>query len=93
MFKYLRKENDFYKWLKFLGSKCINLYNIPISLSSDDFINLGKILYNLINIKEQNCKDKIYAKFIQYCNKYPKLILDDTNRINLKIKDYLINSI
>jgi hypothetical protein len=88
MFKYLRKENDFYKWLKFLGIKCIDLYNIPISISSDDFINLGKILFNLINIKEQNIKDDIYAKFIQYCIKYPKLILDDTNRINLKIKDY-----
>jgi hypothetical protein len=88
MFKYLRKENDFYKWLKFLGIKCINLYNIPISLSSDDFLNLGKIIYNLLNVKEQNMKDKIYVKFIQYCTKYPKLILDDTNRINLKIKDY-----
>ena len=88
MFKYLRKENDFYKWLKFLGIKCIDLYTIPISISSDDFINLGKILFNLINIKEQNIKDNIYAKFIQYCIKYPKLILDDTNRINLKIKDY-----
>jgi hypothetical protein len=96
MFKYLRKESDFNKWLRFLGPKCIELYINPISLSSEDFINLSKIIYNLIHIKEQNLKEPTYIKFINYCNKYNKLILDENNRINLKIKEifpYLTNNL
>jgi hypothetical protein len=87
MFKYLKKELDFNKWIKFLGIKCIDLYINPISLSSDDCNNLSKLIYYLINIKEQNLKDNTYKKFINYCLKNQKLIIDN-NRINLKIKDY-----
>jgi hypothetical protein len=88
MFKYLKKENDYYKWLKFLGIRCFDLYAVPKSLSSEDFLNLSKIIFSLINVKEQNLKEETYSKFINYCNKFPKLIMDDSSRINLKIKDY-----
>ena len=86
MFKYLRKEKDFIKWLKFCSGILNNLFYSPISLSSEDIIHLGKIIFLLINIKEQNLKNDTYMKFINYCQKYNKLILDNT-RINLKVKE------
>jgi hypothetical protein len=86
MFKFIKKENDFIKWIYFLGNKCSDLYIVPMSLSSDDFNILGKIMYYFINIKEQTMNDKYYNKLIAYGNKYPKLILDN-NRINLKLKE------
>ena len=87
MFKYLRKEKDFIKWLKFLGSSIIStLFYTPISLSSEDIIHLGKIIFLLINISEQNLKNETYLKFINYSQKHNKLILDNM-RINLKIKE------
>ena len=86
MFKYLRKEKDFIKWLKFLGPSISTLFYSPISLSSEDIFHLGKIIFLLTTISEQNLKNDIYLKFINYSQKYNKLILDNT-RINLKIKE------
>jgi hypothetical protein len=91
MYKYLRKENDFIKWTKFIIDKVNLLYNYPISLSSNDFSNLGKIIFLLLNISDQNLKDPTYLKFINFCNMHNNLILD-SNRINLKIKEYFYYS-
>lgn len=87
MFKFLRKEKDFVKWTKFISDKIIQLYYIPISLSSEDFGLIGKLIYLLFNINEQNTKDQTYINFITFCNSNNKLILD-SNRINFKIKEY-----
>ena len=87
MFKYLRKEKDFIKWTKFTSDKIIQLYYIPISLSSDDFNHIGKMIYLLFNITEQNTKEQSYINFINFCNLHPKLILD-SQRINLKIREF-----
>jgi len=86
MFRYLRKEKDFIKWLKFLGPSLNGLFYTPISLSSEDILHLGKIIFLLINVNEQNLKDDSYLKFISYSQKYFNLILDNT-RVNLKIKE------
>jgi len=86
MFKYLRNEKDFIKWIKFMSNKLSGLFYNQISLSSDDLDHLGKIIFLLVNIKEQNIKNESYMKFINYCQKHNKLILDNT-RINLKIKE------
>jgi hypothetical protein len=87
MYKYLRKEKDFIKWSNFISDKVIQLYNIPISLSSNDFNNIGYLIYLLFNIKEQNIKEPNYLNFINFCNLHNKLILD-ASRINIKIKEY-----
>jgi hypothetical protein len=87
MFKFLRKEKDFIKWTKFISDKIIQLYYVPISLSSEDFGLIGKLIYLLFNINEQNIKDQSYINFITFCNSNNKLILD-SNRINFKIKEY-----
>ena len=90
MYRYIKKEKDFIRWTRFIYDKIIQLYYIPISLSSEDFDFIGKLLYLLFNIKEQNLNDKTYKDFINFCNQHPKLILDST-RINLKIKEYFQN--
>ena len=86
MFKFLRKDTDFVKWIIFLENKCNELYFSNINLNQDDFDLLGRLVYNLINIKEQSFNDKNYKKLIYYGIKNPKLILDNF-RINLKIKE------
>jgi len=86
MFKFLRKEKDFVKWTRFISSSLNNLFYTPLSLSSEDLLHLGKILYLLVNVNEQNVKDESYLKLVNYCQKHNKLILDNT-RINMKIKE------
>lgn len=87
MFKYLNTEEEIIKWIYFLENRCINLYINPISISCNELTNIGKLIYLLINIKEQSLKDKTYVDFINFCSNNIKLILDN-NRVNLKIKEY-----
>ena len=87
MFKFLRKEKDFIKWTKFISEQIIQLYYVPISLSSEDFTSIGKLIYLLFNINDQNIKEPTYINFINFCNLNNKLILD-SNRINLKIREF-----
>lgn len=87
MFKFLKKEKDFIKWINFLGPLAIELYYSPISLSSEDLKNLGRLIFFLVNIEEQNVKNESYLKFLNICQKNSKLIMDNT-RINLKIKEH-----
>jgi hypothetical protein len=90
MYRYIKKEKDFIRWTNFISDKINNLYHIPISLSSEDFDNIGKLLFLLFNINEQNLNEPTYKEFINFCNLHNKLILDST-RINLKIKDFFQN--
>ena len=86
MFKYLKYENDFTKWLLFLGNKYLNFYLEPIKLSGNDLSILGKILFYLIKVKEQNFNDIYYKKLIYFGMKYPEYLISNS-RINLKIKE------
>jgi len=90
MYRYIKKEKDFIRWTNFISNKINDLYYIHISLSSEDFDNIGKLLYLLFNINEQNLNEPSYKELIKFCNLHPKLILDST-RINLKIKEYFQN--
>ena len=86
MFKYLRKEKDYIKWVYFLDKKIMKLYNTTIIVKEENYENLGKLIFLLLNIKSQNLDDDSYIYFIDYCNKNSKLILINS-RINLKIKE------
>ena len=90
MYKYLKKEKDFEKWTKFISDKIMQIYHIPISISSDDFDYIGKLIYLLFNINEQNIKDPTYIVFINFCNVHSKLILE-SNRVNIKIRECFPN--
>jgi hypothetical protein len=87
MYKYIRKEKDFIKWTKFISDKIIQIYLVPISLSSEDIISIGKMIFLLFNINEQNIKDESYINFINFSNSNNKIILE-SNRINIKIRDF-----
>ena len=87
MFKILKKEKDCIKWLQFINTNIFELYDTKISLSSEEIYHLGKIIYLLTSIEEQNTNNESYTNFLDYCSKYPHLILYE-NRVNLKIKEY-----
>ena len=87
MFKYLKKEKDYIKWITFLGPANFELFYTPISLSSSELVQLAKLLFLFTNIKEQHIKEPSYIAFIDFAQKYHKLILHN-NRINIKIKEH-----
>lgn len=86
MFKYIHNKDDFIKWVWFLENKITMIFYNPISLSSFDLECIGYLIFYLVNIKIQNIDDINYRIFIDFCNKYPKLIIDD-KQINIKIKE------
>lgn len=86
MFKYLKKESDFIKWVYFLNDEVDKFYNISISISDSDYIPLGKIIYLMTKIDEQELSNKNYCNFLKYCKRKHRLILYNS-RINLRIKD------
>lgn len=88
MYKHLKKEKDFIKWTKFNTDRIVNLYDIKITILPNDINYIGKILYLLFNITDQNLNDITYLNFINYCKCHLNLILD-INRINLKIKVFI----
>jgi len=90
MYKFLKKEFDFIKWTKFISDTINNLYYINISLDNNDINNIGKMIYLLFNINEQNIKEISYINFINFCINHSNLIINN-NRINLKIKEYFQN--
>ena len=90
MYRYLRKEKDFEKWTKFISDKILQLYHVPISLSSEDFNYIGKMIFLLFNITDQNIKEPTYINFINFCNTHNKLVLD-SSRINIKIRECFPN--
>jgi hypothetical protein len=90
MYKYLKYENDFIKWTQIIINKINDLYHIPIMYKINDIINIGKMIYLLLNINEQNIKEISYINFINFCMEHSHLILNNT-RINLKIKEKFSN--
>lgn len=88
MYKYLKNEKDFIKWTKFIKNFINDLYEKNINIESEDFINLGKMIFMLMNLEVQDLKDEKYNSLIKFCQKNKKLILL-SSRINLKIKEKL----
>lgn len=90
MFKFLKSSKDYIKWIQIIDNKINFLYYNSINISSDDYVNLGKILYLITIIEEQDFNNKNYSDLINLCKQNKDLILDDY-RINLKIKEYFKN--
>ena len=85
MYKYIRNEPDFIKWTLFISEFVQEMFMIPVALSSTDTERLGKLIYLLYNIKEQNMEAESYKNFIECARNNPKLIIH-ANRINLNLK-------
>ena len=90
MYKYLKNEKDFIKWTKFLKSYLCDLYEKNVCINQNDIVNLGRLIYKLINLKVQDMKDEKYNDLVNFCQGNKKLILL-SSRINLKIKEKLPN--
>lgn len=88
MYKYLKYEKDFIRWTKFLKDFVNELYEIKISINNKDLVILGKLIYKLYNLENQNLKDQKYLNLLNFCQKNKKLIILN-NRINLLIKEKL----
>jgi len=87
MFNFLQYENEFVEWILLFNYKIQELYFNEISLSSNDIIDLGKLIYYLYNIEEQDFKDEYYKLLINHASKNNKIILFN-HRINIKIKEF-----
>jgi hypothetical protein len=86
IFNFLNYEDQFIKWILLFDFKIKELYNTEISLSINDINDLGKLIYYLYNIEEQDFKDEYYKLLINHASKNPKIILYN-GRINIKIKE------
>ncbi len=88
MLNNIKTIDEYIIWFNFLDFKLVELFNIPISISSNDINELAKLIYLLYHVKEQDIKDTSYKLFLNHCNSNLKLILYN-QRINLKIKEML----
>jgi hypothetical protein len=88
MFQYLSKKIDFVKWAQFLGKKYVVLYSNPISLSSEDIVLLGELIFYLYDVETQVYNNTKYQTLLNFAKKNHKLIVKN-GRINLRIKDKL----
>jgi hypothetical protein len=91
MFKYLRSEKDFIRWVYFMDSNINNIYLNQIIVNKNDFEILGEILYRFSILKEQNLKNNEYLYLLKICKNNKHLILFN-NRVNIKLKEYFIKS-
>lgn len=90
MFNYLKKEEDFYKWIFNFKDLIPKIFNNMITLEGNDYKKLAKILFNYSKIKNQNIEDEYYKKLLYILKMDSKLILFN-DRINIKFKDIFKN--
>ena len=90
MFNYLKKEEDFYKWIINFKEHIIKIFNNMITLDNTDYIKLSKILYYYSKIKNQSVEDEYYNKILKILKNNNRLILFN-DRINIKFKDIFKN--
>jgi hypothetical protein len=92
MFIYLKKENDYYKWIITIKEQVIKLFYNPIILKESDYGKLSKIIYLISLVTTQHLENKDYQKLINYLQNNHHIILFN-DKINIKIKDIFKNNI
>tara|TARA_B110000879_G_C11181231_1_gene518505 strand:+ start:691 stop:2661 length:1971 start_codon:yes stop_codon:yes gene_type:complete len=91
MFKFLKLDKDYIKWIETIDTYIINLYYNQFNILPEKYNVLGKMLYLINNIEEQSFSNKKYVELINLAKNNKNLILEDY-RINLKIKEFLNNN-
>lgn len=91
LYNFFKKEKDFIKWTNILKNNISLLFENEIKINNDDLKKIGKIIYILTKINNQNYDDKEYNNNIKILKIYDNLILYN-DRINLKIKHILKNT-
>jgi hypothetical protein len=90
MFNYLKKENDFYKWIMSFKEHIMKIFNNMITLDNSEFKKLSQILYTYSKIKNQSLQDTYYKKLLHILKENNKIVLFN-DRINIKFKDIFKN--
>jgi hypothetical protein len=90
MFNYLKKENDFYKWIMSFKEHIMKIFNNMITLDNNEFKKLSQILYTYSKIKNQSLQDAYYKKLLYILKQNSKIVLFN-DRINIKFKDIFKN--
>ena len=91
MFKFLKSDKDYIKWIEIIGKRISNLYYNQFNISEEKYPIVGKILYLINSVEEQKFSNKKYSELINLSKKNKNLILEEF-RINLKIKEYFNNN-
>lgn len=91
LYNFLKKEKDFIKWTYILRNNITLFFDNYIKLNKGDIKKLGKILYILTKIDNQNIENNDYSDYIKILKKYDYLIIYN-DRINLKIRNIIKNS-
>lgn len=91
MFRFLKSDKDYVKWIEIIGSHVINLYYNQFNISNNKYPILGKMLYLINTIEEQSFSNKKYVELVNLAKKNKNLILEEY-RINIKIKEFLNNN-
>jgi len=89
MCQYLQKKNDFIKWVKMFKNDINLIFDNVIKINYNDYEKIGKVLYYIFTINEQNLNNKDYKQIIDYLSNHKNLITYNC-RININ-KDILIN--
>lgn len=90
MCQHLLKKNDFVKWIKLFRNDINLIFDNTIKIEGKDYEKIGKILYYISSIKEQNMNNNNYKTVINYlCNN--KHLITYNGRININIKETLNN--
>lgn len=90
MFNYLKKEEDFYKWIHHFKEDIPKIFYNMINLDNSDYKILAKILYCYSKIQNQNINDEQYKKLLGILKMNSNIILFN-DRINIKLKDIFKN--
>jgi hypothetical protein len=90
MFNYLKKEEDFYKWIYYFKEDIPKIFYNMINLDNSDYKTLSKILYYYSKIQNQNTNDEYYKKLLGILKMNSCIILFN-DRINIKLKDVFKN--
>jgi hypothetical protein len=88
LYNFLKKEKDFIKWTLILKNNISLFYENNIKLENNDLKKIGKLIYILKKIDNQDIENKEYIEIIKKLKKYDYLLLFN-DRINLRIKNIL----
>ena len=86
MFNYLKKEEDFYKWIFNFKELIPKIFYNMINLNNSDYKKLARILFFYSKIQNQNMNDEYYKKLLGVLKTNSNIILFN-DRINIKFKD------
>ncbi len=90
MFNYLKKEDDFYKWIYNFKEDIPKIFYNMINLTNSDYKTLSKVLCYYSKIQNQSLNDESYKKLLGILKMNSNIILFN-DRINIKLKDIFKN--